>query len=69
MGCLGLLRACGIRFSFLEKAQLQLQELDGTIRGVYSQHRQTFYAALAVFFGVDDGKHSRYMPYSATFSA
>ena len=50
MGCLGLLRACGIRFSFLEKRELQLQELDGTIRGFYSQHRQTFYAALAVFF-------------------
>jgi len=50
MGCLGLLRACGIRFAFLEKREPQLQELDGTIRGFYSQRRQTFYAALAIFF-------------------
>lgn len=50
MGCLGLLRACGIRFNFLEKREPQLQELDGTIRKFYSQHRETFYAALALFF-------------------
>ncbi|WP_342347928.1 flippase-like domain-containing protein [uncultured Nitrospira sp.] len=50
MGCLGLLRACGIRFAFLEKREPQLQELDGTIRRFYSLHRETFYAALAVFF-------------------
>src|SRR5680860_1484600 len=50
MGCLSLLRACGIRFTFLEKREPQLQELDGTIRRFYSQHRSTFYAALAVFF-------------------
>lgn len=50
MGCLSLLRACGIKFVFLEKREPQLQELDGTIRGFYSQHQQTFYAALAIFF-------------------
>ena len=50
VGCLTLLRACGIRFGFLEKREPQLQELDGTIRSFYSQHRQTFYAALAIFF-------------------
>jgi uncharacterized protein (TIRG00374 family) len=50
MGCLGMLRACGIRLAFLEKREPQLRELDGTIRGFYSQHRQTFYAALALFF-------------------
>ncbi|MCA9422177.1 MAG: flippase-like domain-containing protein [Nitrospira sp.] len=50
MGCLGLLRGCGIKFAFLEKRELQLQELDGTIRGFYSQHQQTFYSALAIFF-------------------
>ena len=50
VGCLTMLRACGIRFGFLEKREPQLQELDGTIRSFYSQHRQTFYAALAIFF-------------------
>ncbi|MDH4192703.1 MAG: flippase-like domain-containing protein [Nitrospirota bacterium] len=50
MGVLGILRACGIRLAFLEKREPQLQELDGTIRGFYSQHQQTFYRALAVFF-------------------
>ncbi|MCA9498140.1 MAG: flippase-like domain-containing protein [Nitrospira sp.] len=50
MGCLSLLRACGIRVTFLEKRESQLQELDGTIRGFYSQHRETFYGALALFF-------------------
>jgi len=50
VGCLTMLRACGIRFGFLEKREPQLQELDGTIRSFYSQHQQTFYAALAIFF-------------------
>lgn len=50
MGCLGLLRRCGIRFTFLEKREAQLQELDGTIRGFYSQRQATFYGALAIFF-------------------
>lgn len=50
MGCLGFLRACGIQLAFLEKREPQLKELDGTIRGFYSQHRQTFYGALALFF-------------------
>lgn len=50
VGCLAMLRACGIRFAFLEKREPQLQELDGTIRSFYSQHQQTFYAALAIFF-------------------
>lgn len=50
MGCLGLLRTCGIQLSFLEKRETQLQELDGIIRNFYSQHQQTFYGALAIFF-------------------
>jgi uncharacterized protein (TIRG00374 family) len=50
MGCLGILRACGIRLAYLENRESQLQELDGIIRGFYSQHHQTFYAALAIFF-------------------
>lgn len=50
VGCLAMLRACGIRFAFLEQREPQLQELDGTIRSFYSQHQQTFYAALAIFF-------------------
>jgi uncharacterized protein (TIRG00374 family) len=50
MGCLGILRVCGIRLTFLEKREPQLKELDGTIRGFYSQRQQTFYAALAIFF-------------------
>ena len=50
MGCLGLLRACGIRLAFLEKRESQLWELDGIIRSFYAQRQQTFYAALAIFF-------------------
>lgn len=50
MGCLGILRTCGIRLAFLEKREPQLQELDGTIRGFYTHHQQTFYAALTTFF-------------------
>jgi uncharacterized protein (TIRG00374 family) len=50
MGLLGMVRGCGIRLAFLEKREPQLQEMDGIIRGFYSQHRQTFYAALAIFF-------------------
>lgn len=50
MGCLRLLRACRIQLGFLEQREPQLQELDGTIRGFYSQHQQAFYAALAIFF-------------------
>jgi uncharacterized protein (TIRG00374 family) len=50
MGCLGFLRACGIQLAFLEKREPQLQELDDTIRGFYSQHQQPFYGALALFF-------------------
>jgi uncharacterized protein (TIRG00374 family) len=36
--------------AFLDKREPQLRELDGTIRGFYSQRQQTFYAALAIFF-------------------
>lgn len=50
MGFLGVLRGCGIKLAFLEKREPQLQEMDGTIRGFYSQHRQTFYGALSIFF-------------------
>ena len=50
MGFLGVLRGCGIKLTFLEKREPQLQELDGTIRRFYSQNQQTFYAALTVFF-------------------
>ena len=50
MGCLTLLRACGIRLAFLEKRESQLQEMDGTIRGFYSENHQTFYIALGTFF-------------------
>jgi glycosyltransferase 2 family protein len=50
MGCLGMLRACGIRLAFLEKREPQLQDLDDTIRDFYLQRRQTFYAALGVYF-------------------
>ncbi len=50
MGCLTLLRACGIRLAFLEKRETQLQEMDRTIRGFYSENRRTFYVALGTFF-------------------
>jgi len=50
MGFLRMLRRCGIRLAFLEKREPQLQKLDGTIRDFYSQHQQTFYATLAIFF-------------------
>ena len=50
MGCLTLLRACGIRLAFLEKRENQLQEMDGTIRRFYSEHQQTFYVTLGTFF-------------------
>jgi len=50
MGFLGVVRGCGIKLAFLEKREPQLQELDGIIRGFYSQNQQTFYAAFAVFF-------------------
>ena len=50
MACLNLLRTCGIRWAFLETREPQLQELDGIIRSFYSQHQQTFYRTMAVFF-------------------
>ena len=50
MGCLTVLRACGIQLAFLEKREPQLQEMDDTIRQFYGQNRQTFYVALGTFF-------------------
>jgi uncharacterized protein (TIRG00374 family) len=50
MGCLTLFRACGIRWTFLEKRESQLQDMDGTIRRFYSENRRTFYLALGTFF-------------------
>jgi uncharacterized protein (TIRG00374 family) len=50
MGCLTLLRRCGIRLPFLENREAQLQEMDGTIRRFYSENHQTFYVALGTFF-------------------
>lgn len=50
MGCLSLLRACGIQWAFLETREPHLQKLDATIRDFYAQHQQTFYRALATFF-------------------
>jgi uncharacterized protein (TIRG00374 family) len=50
MGCLTLVRACGIRLAFLEKRETQLQEMDAIIRRFYIENRQTFYVALTTFF-------------------
>lgn len=50
MGCLTLFRSCGIRLTFLEKRENQLQEMDATIRRFYSENRSTFYVALGTFF-------------------
>jgi uncharacterized protein (TIRG00374 family) len=50
MACLGLVRACGIHLTLLEKRQSQLQELDGIIRSFYWHHQQTFYSAFVLFF-------------------
>lgn len=50
MGCLTLLRTCGIRLAFLEKREPQLKEMDATIKRFYSQNRRTFYVALGTFF-------------------
>jgi hypothetical protein len=50
MGCLTLLRACGIRLMFLEKRESQLQDMDATIRRFYSESRGTFYLAMGTFF-------------------
>ena len=50
LGCLTMLRVCGIRLEFLEKREAQLREMDATIQQFYSQNRGTFYAALATFF-------------------
>ena len=50
MGCLTLLRVCGIRLAFLEKREPQLQEMDATIRRFYSENHRTFYLALGTFF-------------------
>jgi len=50
MGCLTMVRACGIRLTFLEAREQQLRELDDTIRQFYSKNRRTFYVALTTFF-------------------
>ena len=50
MGCLTLLRTCGIRLAFLEKRESQMQDMDDTIRRFYSENRQTFCMALGTFF-------------------
>ena len=50
MGCLTVLRFCGLRLAFLEKRESQLQEMDATIRRFYSENHQTFYIALGTFF-------------------
>jgi uncharacterized protein (TIRG00374 family) len=50
MGCLTLLRTCGVRLAFLEKREAQLEEMDGTIRRFYSENRPTFYVAVGTFF-------------------
>ena len=50
LGCLTILRTCGIRLKFLETREPKLRELDDTIRQFYSQHRGTFYVTLGTFF-------------------
>ena len=50
MGGLRLLRACRIRWQFLEERQAMLEELDSTIRRFYTDHRRTFCVALTTFF-------------------
>ncbi len=50
MGCLTLLRACGIRLGFLEKRESQLKDMDRTIRRFYSENQRTFYVAFGTFF-------------------
>ncbi|MDR4495855.1 MAG: flippase-like domain-containing protein [Nitrospirales bacterium] len=50
MGILGILRACGVKLTFLESRESQLRELDRTIRTFYSHHRGRFFVALGTFF-------------------
>ncbi len=50
VGCLTLLRTCGIRLAFLEQREAQLREMDTTIRQFYTDNRRTFYVALGTFF-------------------